>query len=100
MKNIRTNEQDKYPTLNRILREKEIDYLIPGNKPLTLRQATAIRNILAPELTMDELFSQEPAEESSTENEMNNIIEMLEALKSEQLSYIKSLVYNSNFALK
>lgn len=55
---MKTPEREKYPTLNRILKEKGIDYLVPGEKPLNLSQATAIRNLIAPELSLDELFKQ------------------------------------------
>lgn len=55
---MKTSEKEKYPTLNRILKEKNLDYLVPGEKPLTLRQATAIRDFIAPELSLDELFAQ------------------------------------------
>lgn len=55
---MKTTEKGKYPTLNRILKERGIDYLVPGDQPLRLKQAVAIRNLLAPGMALDELFAE------------------------------------------
>lgn len=94
---MKTSEKEKYPTLNRILKEKNLDYLVPGNKPLTLRQANAIRNLLAPEMELDELFKQVNKKKVAKQMDTDCINEMLSKLDAKQITYVKSLIYNLYF---